>query len=87
MRIVDPPSSISISISILDLQLPENLNPLLNRFLRLLPGSTFRTSKNQLSNIPPLTRQIPLLRNTSVNKRAIVLQVCAKAERFKASPD
>ena len=87
MRIVDSPSSISISISISDLQLPENLDPLLNRFLHLLPSSTFRTSKNQLSNIPPLTGQIPLLRNTGVNKRAIVLQVCAEAERFKTSPD
>lgn len=69
------------------LLLPIDLNPLLNWLLALLAGSSLRTTKYQLCDKSPVSWNVPLLSNWGINQRVIVLQVCAKSQRFESRPD
>lgn len=70
-----------------NLQLAENLDPFLDGFLGLLTSLGLGATEDQLSDQPPFGRQAPLLSDLGIDQRVVVLQVGAKANRFKSSPD
>lgn len=68
-------------------KLSEDLHSILRGLLDLLSSFGFRGTEDQLCNQTPVTGQIPLLRNTGVDERVVVLQVGTEAKSLKTSPD
>lgn len=74
------------NISNIYLLLAKHLNPLLNGLLGLLTRSSLRATEDHLRNEAPLSRQVPLLRDSGVDQRVVVLQVCAETQGLEAGP-
>lgn len=69
------------------LLLSEDLHALLNRLLGLLTSWCLGGTEDHLSNKTPVSGQLPLLSDGSVDKRVVVLQVSTEANALEGSPD
>jgi hypothetical protein len=69
------------------LLLAKDLDTFLNRFLRLLAGSSLGATEDELGNQMPFGGDVPVLGDGGVDEGVVVLEVCAEAEGFEAGPD
>ena len=65
----------------------EDLEAVLQRRESLLAGRGGRSTEDELGIELPRSRQVPLLLDTLVDQRAVVLQVGAEAFGLESSPD